>query len=109
MGYQYDKAMTVWESAPLQDHPLSDKRAGRFARPWHHVRVCIHCLEVTGHEEFMTKICLSCGQKMSWFPRDAAVRMVVQGGEWREHLHDNGLDYLREGDRWVLAKEARRK
>jgi hypothetical protein len=86
---------------PPADHPISDSRAGPGAYAWKHVRVCPHCLEITGHQEFMTRICLSCGKRMDWFPRPAAIRRVRHGGRWRYQLRDGDADYLRVANMWV--------
>ena len=85
-----------------KEHRLGDRRPGSGAEPWVHVRPCPICLEKTGHQEFMTEICLSCGGEMKTLPCDAATRRIFYCGQWRAQMRYRGDDYLREDGRWVV-------
>jgi hypothetical protein len=79
----------------------TDMRAGDSKSNWQHVRLCTECREETGHYEYMTQICLSCGQNMKWLPVTAAKRNIFIGGKWRVQLHDRGNDYIRSDGKWA--------
>ncbi len=83
-----------------EEHRLGDRRPGPGAVPWVHVRPCQNCLEKTGHEEFMTEICLSCGGE--GVPGNGATRQIFYRGQWRAQMRYRGHDYLREDNRWVM-------
>ncbi len=89
---------------PPKEHCLGDRRPGLGAAPWSHIRPCPICLEETGHQEFMTQICLSCGGEMKRLPRNGATRRIFYGGQWRTQMRYCGDDYLRENDRWVMQR-----
>lgn len=79
----------------LPDHELSNLSASSTSTKWQHVYACTECRAPVGHQEWMTKICLSCGQSMSAYPTSAAIREVVYNGRWVPDLLINGLHYER--------------
>jgi hypothetical protein len=69
-----------------------DLKASDTASEWWHEHYCNHCKSKTGHEEFMTNICLSCGtysERNCW--EDRASRRYYNGSEWViQHRYKNG-------------------
>lgn len=86
----------------LDNADLNDLTKGNNRSAWKHVRICPKCLSVTGHQEFMTGSCLSCGQNMETSPRNAATRIVFWNGEWHKQLRYNDKNYIKQsGSKWI--------
>jgi hypothetical protein len=69
-----------------------DLRASDIASEWWHENFCLHCKAKTGHEEFMTNICLTCG---TYSERNCmgyrASRRYMKDGAWViQHRYESG-------------------
>lgn len=82
--------------------PLERKCDGLSSTSWVSDHVCEHCLSFASHEEKMTGICLSCGERF-FFPKGAvATRIIMYKGKWIRQLNLNGKIYL---DKVLFEKE----
>lgn len=97
-------AKTLAPSGPDQD--LDDLFAGPTATAWRHSDACTECYSPVGHREYMTKVCLTCGRRMRWLPRSAAIRQVVRHGRWvrQQLVGDTSLLELKAGV-WLTPEE----
>lgn len=74
--------------------PLERKCDGLSSTSWASDCVCEHCLSFVSHEEKMTDICLSCGERF-FFPKGTvATRIIMYKGKWVRQLDLNGKIYL---------------
>lgn len=89
----------------LPDHDLTERKVTQTSTAWSHAYFCNHCHEVTGHNEFMTKICLSCGQFNANLMASGAHRKVTRNGAWIDNYLIKGKDYLRIDGVMVRAKK----
>lgn len=88
------------------DHDLGVLFATATSTAWTHVRTCPKCYAPTGHQEFMTQICLTCGRDMPSLPRDAAKRRIVLDGKWTSTIRTDGIERVHvTGRGWVPINE----
>lgn len=75
---------------------MNDLRESSIAGKWKHEYYCRHCKAKTGHEEFMTSICLSCGTYSSGNCMcSRASREYIKDGSRRiqHHYKDGSFGY----------------
>jgi hypothetical protein len=89
----------------LPDQKLDDLFSGPSATTWRHGYACTECSSPVGHQEFMTKICLTCGRRMRWLPRGVAIRKVVRRGRWVRQQMDGDSTFLELKDGAWLTPE----
>ena len=82
------------------DHDLRVMKKTSTSSRWSHVRACTECHSPVGHQEFMTQICLSCGQEMSQLPFDAAMRKIVRNGKWTQTIRVKNVEYEKVDGEW---------
>lgn len=91
---------------PHKDHDMANLKESKTSSSWEHTYVCPKCISPVGHHEFMTEICLSCGQQMGRLPDSAARRRVVLEGAWRDTIRLGSTDYVKnESGDWVRVNE----
>lgn len=78
-------------SPTLPDHDISNLLASATSSRWTHTYACSKCHAPIGHQEFMTDICLTCGQQMS--PKSAAMRRIVRGHRWIDTIRVERTEY----------------
>lgn len=88
----------------LPDHDLGDLLRGPSATAWRHRYVCTECNTPTGHQEYMTRICRTCGRKMHWSPSSRAIRYVIRGGKWVRQQTGNVTLLECSRGKWVTSK-----
>lgn len=81
--------------------PLERKCDGLSSTLWVLGHVCSNCLSFVSHDEKMTGICLSCGERFDFTRGSVATRMIMYKGKWARQLNLNGKIYLDK----VLFKE----
>ncbi len=74
--------------------PLEGKCNGLSSTSWESDYVCEHCLSFVSHEEKMTGICLSCGERFDFTKGSVATRVIMYKGKWVRQLNLNGKIYL---------------
>ena len=68
----------------LVEKDPSDRRLCKSSTAWKHERYCPNCYATTQHDEFMTRICLSCGEyDREMIFSDRAYRQIFYQGKWR--------------------------
>lgn len=101
----FTKRPLIWRKACDRDHDIKDSLPSSTATEWYHSYSCPKCHSPVGHREFMTKICLTCGQEMGGLPDSSAYRSIARGGKWvRQKNADRPLLELRKG-LWLPPQE----
>lgn len=78
------------------DKDPKDYTLSPSSTPWEKQDYCPHCQSPVGHNEWLARICESCGSVV-FSPGDwsrGAHRMIVRGGCWVKQRRIENIDYL---------------
>lgn len=85
----------------LPDHDISNLKESKTSTKWKHTYCCSECNAPIKHEEFMTKVCLTCGQLMCEFSKSGALRRIVKDGKWIQTIKIGNDEYENVDGNWT--------
>ena len=79
----------------LKDKDPNDNLCNNYnSTKWEHDTICEKCMNSVEHEERMTGICLSCGERFCYTRGLVATREIMHKGSWSRQINWGGEIYV---------------